>query len=60
MDRLVGRGDSVRRQDELRLFDVGRQAQNMMIAAHAEGVGTRPVTLAIPTGVLPSACRTIG
>ena len=30
---------------ELRLFDVGRQAQNMMIAAHAEGVGTCPVTL---------------
>mgnify|MGYP000170618586 len=32
-------------QDQLRLFDVGRQAQNMMIAAHAEGVGTCPVTL---------------
>lgn len=31
--------------DQLRLFDVGRQAQNMMIAAHAEGVGTCPVTL---------------
>jgi len=31
--------------DELRQFDVGRQAQNMMIAAHAEGVGTCPVTL---------------
>ncbi|NND76428.1 MAG: hypothetical protein HKN44_15630 [Ilumatobacter sp.] len=30
---------------ELRLFDVGRQAQNMMIAAHAEGVGSCPVTL---------------
>lgn len=30
---------------ELRLFDVGRQAQNMMLAAHAEGVGTCPVTL---------------
>lgn len=29
---------------ELRLFDVGRQAQNMMLAAHAEGVGTCPVT----------------
>ena len=28
-----------------RLFDVGRQAQNMMIAAHADGVGTCPVTL---------------
>lgn len=31
--------------DELRLFDVGRQAQNMMITAHAEGIGTCPVTL---------------
>jgi len=30
---------------ELRAFDVGRQAQNMMIAAHAEGIGTCPVTL---------------
>lgn len=30
---------------ELREFDVGRQAQNMMIAAHAEGLGTCPVTL---------------
>lgn len=29
---------------ELRLFDVGRQAQNMMLAAHDEGVGTCPVT----------------
>lgn len=28
-----------------RLFDVGRAAQNMMIAAHAEGLGTCPVTL---------------
>ena len=33
---------------ELRLFDVGRQAQNMMVAAHAEGVGTCPVTLHHP------------
>lgn len=32
----------------LRLFDVGRQAQNMMIAAHAEGVGSCPVTLHHP------------
>ncbi len=31
--------------ESLRLFDVGRQAQNMMIAAHAEGVATCPVTL---------------
>jgi len=30
---------------ELRQFDVGRQAQNMMIAAHAEGIGSCPVTL---------------
>lgn len=30
---------------ELRQFDVGRQAQNMMIAAHAEGVASCPVTL---------------
>jgi nitroreductase len=35
-------------QDHLRLFDVGRQAQNMMIAAHADGVGTCPVTLQHP------------
>ena len=31
--------------DALREFDVGRQAQNMMLAAHAEGVGSCPVTL---------------
>jgi nitroreductase len=31
--------------DELRLFDVGRQAQNMMLAAHADGIGTCPITL---------------
>ncbi len=30
---------------ELRLFDVGRQAQNMMVAAHGEGVASCPVTL---------------
>ena len=30
---------------ELRPFDVGRQAQNMMVAAHAEGVASCPVTL---------------
>ena len=34
--------------DELRMFDVGRQAQNMMVAAHAEGVGSCPVTLHHP------------
>ena len=31
--------------NELRMFDVGRQAQNMMIAAHAEGIGSCPITL---------------
>ncbi len=31
--------------DSLREFDVGRQAQNMMLAAHADGVGSCPVTL---------------
>jgi nitroreductase len=30
---------------EMRQFDVGRQAQNMMIAAHGEGVASCPVTL---------------
>lgn len=35
-------------EDQMRLFDVGRQAQNMMIAAHADGVGTCPVTLGHP------------
>jgi nitroreductase len=29
---------------ELRMFDVGRQGQNLMLAAHAEGIGTCPVT----------------
>ncbi len=33
---------------EIRLFDVGRQAQNMMIAAHAEGIGSCPITLHHP------------
>ena len=33
---------------DLRLFDVGRQAQNMMLAAHAEGVGSCPITLHHP------------
>lgn len=32
----------------MRLFDVGRQAQNMMIAANAEGMATCPVTLGHP------------
>ena len=32
----------------IRLFDVGRQAQNMMVAAHAEGLATCPVTLQHP------------
>ena len=35
-------------EDQLRMFDVGRQAQNMMIAAHAEGIGSCPVTLQHP------------
>ena len=30
---------------EMRMFDVGRQAQNMMVAAHAEGIGSCPITL---------------
>ncbi len=30
--------------DSLRLFDTGRTAQNIMLAAHAEGLGTCPVT----------------
>lgn len=34
--------------EQIRLFDIGRQAQNMMIAAHAEGVGSCPVTLHHP------------
>ena len=34
--------------DQLRMFDVGRQAQNMMLAAHAEGIGSCPVTLQHP------------
>lgn len=28
-----------------RMFDVGRTAQNMMVAGHAEGLGSCPVTL---------------
>ncbi len=31
--------------ESLRGFDVGRMAQNMMVAAHAEGLGSCPVTL---------------
>ena len=34
--------------DSMRMFDVGRQAQNMMVAANAEGVATCPVTLQHP------------
>ncbi len=29
----------------LRMFDIGRMAQNMMLAAHAQGLGSCPVTL---------------
>lgn len=32
----------------MRQFDIGRQAQNMMIAAHAEGLATCPVTMHHP------------
>ncbi len=31
--------------ESVRMFDVGRMAQNMMIVAHSEGVATCPVTL---------------
>ena len=34
--------------DALRSFDIGRQAQNMMITAHAEGLASCPVTLHHP------------
>ena len=34
-----------------RPFDAGRQAQNMIIAAHADGVGSCPVTLHHPDRV---------
>ena len=34
--------------DGLRSFDIGRQAQNMMLAAHAEGIASCPVTLHHP------------
>lgn len=32
-------------EDDLRLFDTGRTAQNLMLAAHGEGLATCPVTL---------------
>jgi nitroreductase len=31
--------------ESIRMFDVGRMAQNMMVAAHAEGLASCPVTL---------------
>ena len=31
--------------ESLRMFDAGRMAQNMMVAAHAEGLASCPVTL---------------
>jgi len=34
--------------DSLRMFDLGRMAQNMMVAAHNEGVASCPVTLHHP------------
>lgn len=33
---------------QLRPFDIGRQAQNMMLTAHAEGIGSCPITLHHP------------
>lgn len=53
-----------------RLFDVGRHAQNLMVAAHAEGLATCPVSvhhpevaravLGIPTDVEPVVIVTMG
>lgn len=53
-----------------RLFDVGRHAQNLMVAAHAEGLASCPVTihhediarqvLGIPEDVDPSMIVTLG
>ncbi len=53
-----------------RLFDVGRHAQNLMVAAYAEGLGSCPVTihhpdvardvLSIPADVEPSMIVTLG
>lgn len=52
------------------LFDVGRHAQNLMVAAHAEGLASCPVTihhpdvarelLAIPADVVPAMIVTLG
>lgn len=52
------------------LFDVGRHAQNLMVAAHAEGLGSCPVTihhadvartvLGIPDDVEPAMIVTLG
>lgn len=53
-----------------KLFDVGRHAQNLMVAAHAEGLASCPVTihhpdiarklLGIPVDVEPSMIVTLG
>jgi len=53
-----------------RLFDVGRHLQNLMIAAHAEGLATCPVTihhpdvarsiLGIPDDIEPAMIVTLG
>jgi nitroreductase len=53
-----------------RMFDVGRHAQNLMVAAYAEGVATCPVTihhpevaratLGIPADVEPAMIITLG
>ncbi len=52
------------------MFDVGRHAQNLMVAAHASGLASCPVTihhaevahdvLAIPTDVIPAMIVTLG
>ncbi len=52
------------------MFDVGRHAQNLMVAAHAEGLASCPVTihrpdvarsiLGIPADVEPSMIVTLG
>lgn len=53
-----------------RLFDVGRHSQNLMVAAHAEGLATCPVTihhqdvarsvLGIPADIEPAMIVTLG
>jgi len=45
---VVERSDSIRLQ-----FDLGRHLQNLMLAAHAEGLATCPVTVQRPADVSP-------